>query len=342
MHKTITSHRLSTIVVRAAAATFLAAAGTLGLYAQQSAGTAPSLPVVNFDASLAAPLKFAPLNLSPSSSSDDLNYSSSTGAAETASAEGFMSSEGAQPPPRRRYSRPNYNDSRTNADGSPKYDFLVGGGFGLPVGGTHAYLTTGWGLQVGGGRNLNKHFGVDLQFDYDHFGFQTSTLNRLLDIYDNDLGFVDQNGNPLSQLGGSSHVWSFTLNPRYTFHDGDKYGAYAVVGVGFYHKTATFTTPYIGQYCDPYYGYCYNYQADAPIDTYTSNAPGFNAGFGMTYKFSRFASQRFYAEARYVFVDNQRRTFFEPSSDGTITNWNVFPENSARTTYIPVKFGIRF
>jgi hypothetical protein len=331
----ISRNRLYSTIGRAAAVTFLAAAGTLGLHAQQSAGTASSLPVINLKTSL-----IAPLNLSaPVSSSDDLSYSSSVGSDELANAETFSLSNSAdQPPPRRRYGRPNYNDSRTNADGSPKYDFFGGGGFGLSTGGTHNYLSAaGWGLQVGGGRNFNKKIAINLQFDYDHFGFQTATLNNLLAIY-SSLGATDGNGNPISELGGTSHVWSFSLDPKYTFFEGDKYGVYGVIGVGFYHKTANFTTPGIAEYCDPFYG-CIQYQANETLDKYTSNAPGFNAGIGMTYKFSRFASQRFYAEARYVFVDNSAKPF---DISGETAYFNAFPQNSAKTTYIPVKFGIRF
>jgi hypothetical protein len=331
----ISRNRLYSTLGRAAAVTFLAAAGTLGLHAQQSAGTASSLPVINLKTSL-----IAPLNLSaPVSSSDDLSYSSSVGSDELANAETFSLSNSAdQPPPRRRYGRPNYNDSRTNADGSPKYDFFGGGGFGLSTGGTHNYLSAaGWGLQVGGGRNFNKKIAINLQFDYDHFGFQTATLNNLLAIY-SSLGATDGNGNPISELGGTSHVWSFSLDPKYTFFEGDKYGVYGVIGVGFYHKTANFTTPGVAEYCDPFYG-CIQYQANETLDKYTSNAPGFNAGIGMTYKFSRFASQRFYAEARYVFVDNSAKPF---DISGETAYFNAFPQNSAKTTYIPVKFGIRF
>jgi hypothetical protein len=317
------------MIGRTAAVTFLAAAGTRGLNAQQSAGTSQLQPAINLKASLTAPLDL--------SIPDDLNYSSSVGTTETASAENyFLASDADQPPPRRTYSRPNYNDSHTNPDGSPKYSFLAGGGFVVPVGGTHNYLTTGWGLQLGGGRNFNKTFGVMLQFDYDHFGFQTQTLNNLLAIY-NSLGATDQFGNSLSVLGGTSHDWSFTVDPVVNFYTSDTWGAYVVGGLGFYHKTANFTIPGIGQYCS-YYG-CYTYQADQTIDKYTSNAFGLNGGFGVTYRFSRFATQRLYAEARYVWTDNQPRPF-----DVSLTTpyFNAFPQNSARTTYIPVKFGIRF
>jgi hypothetical protein len=338
MHTTISRNRLSAIMGRTAAVTFLAAAGTLGLYGQQSAGTAQTLPAINLKASLAAPLDLStPALTTP----DELNYSSSIGDTTTASAENFLNFDAAQPPPRRRYGRPNYNDSRTNPDGSSKYTFLAGGGFNMPTGGTHNYLSTGWNIQVGGGRNFNKTFGVLAQFDYDHLGFQTATLNNLLAIY-NSLGATDQNGNQLTQLGGTSHIWSFTVDPIINYYTSDTWGAYVVGGVGFYHKTANFTIPGIGTYCDPFYG-CYEYQANQTIDKYTSNAFGANAGIGFTYKASRFASTKFYGEARYVWTDNSRRPYEDGSTAAAnSTYFNVFPQNSAPTTYLPITFGVRF
>jgi hypothetical protein len=321
---------LSSFFGRTAAVTFLAAVGTLGLQAQQSAGTTPSLPPISLKSSLAAPLDL--------STPDDLKYSSSVGNEETANAETFnLSSDEGQPPPRRKYSRPNYNDSRTNSDGSAKYTFFVGGGFTLPVGGSHNYLATSYNIQAGAGRNFNKTFGVNVQFDWDNFGFQTSTLNNQLAIY-NALnaaaGFA-----PLPQLGGTSHVWSFTVDPIANFYSSDTFGAYAIGGVGFYHKTANFTVPTIGVQCDPFFG-CFQFQANQTIDKYTSNAFGVNAGLGMTYKFSRFAGERFYVEARYVYTFNSPRAFSLGDVNGN--GFNVFPQNSAKTGFIPVTFGIRF
>jgi hypothetical protein len=335
MHTTLSRNCSFANLARAAAIVFLAAAGASGLYAQQSSGTAQTASVINLKASLVAPLDLSTPTLS---TPDDPSYSSSKMDNTVASAENFLDFAGAQPPPRRRrYGRPNYNDSRTNPDGSNKYTFAVGGGFNLPTGGTHNYLTTGYNFQVGGGRNFNKTFGVLAQFDYDHFGFQTATLNNLLTLY-NSLGAVDQNGDPLSQLGGSSHVWSLTLDPIINYYTSDSWGAYVIGGAGFYHKTANFTIPGVGTYCDPYYG-CYQYQANQTIDKYTSNAFGLNGGFGFTYKTSRFSSAKLFAEARYVWTDNQPRPF---DDSGATDYFNVFPQNSARTTYIPVTFGIRF
>jgi len=330
MQTKITGNRLHRILGHTAAVTFLAATGSMSLHAQQSAGTASPLPPVNIKASLAAPLNlYTP---------DDLSYSSSTGGAETASAVDFnLSSDATQPPPRRRYSRPNYNDSRTNSDGSAKYTFLAGGGFTLPTGGTHSVLDTSWKIQAGVGRNFNKTFGIIAQFDYDNFGINTSTLNQQLAIYNalNEAsGFPD-----LPQLGGSSHDWSFTLNPIINYYTSDTKGAYVVGGLGFYHKTANFTTPSTGVECD-IFGNCFQITENQTIDKYTSNAFGVNAGLGFTYKLSRFASTRFYVEGRYVYTFNSQRDFSLGDANGN--NFNVFPQNSAKTSYIPITFGLRF
>jgi len=115
--------------------------------------------------------------------------------------------------------------------------------------------------------------------------------------------------------------------------------------VGFYHKVSNFLTPETGIYFDPFYGPI-SYTANQVIDHYTSNAVGFNAGLGVTYKFSRFSNERFYAEARYVFVDNSKRNGITVANENSSpTNYlvaNDFPANSNRTGYFPVKFGIRF
>jgi type II secretory pathway pseudopilin PulG len=335
MHMTISKNCLFNFIGRSAAVTVLSAAATLGLHAQQSAGTTPSLPPISLEASLAAPLDL--------SLPDDLKYSSSIENAETANLETFnLGSDAGQPPPRRRYSRPNYSDSHTNSDGSAKYTFFVGGGFTLPVGGTHNYLAPSYDVQAGAGRNFNKKYGVNVQFDWDNFGFQTATLNNQLAIYNGLCTPAEEAAGdctPFTQLGGNSHVWSFTVDPIMNFYSSDTFGAYVTGGGGFYHKTANFTTPAIGEYCSPFYG-CIEYQANQTIDKYTSNAFGVNGGVGMTYKFSRFAGEKFYVEGRYVYTFNSARAFSYGDANGN--GFNVFPQNSAKTSFIPITFGVRF
>ena len=334
------SQRPLRFIARTAVIFAVGTAAAFSLHAQQAASPAKTAFLV--PAPSAASLIAA--NDLPST----IGYSTSAGAAETESAISFMSSSlvadpSPQPPPRRYGRRPVYADSHHNADGSNKYAFFFGGGVALPTGGTHNYLSTGYSLQGGGGRNFNKKLALLAQFDYNHFGIQTGTLNSLLLEYQG-LGAQDPSGATLSVLGGNSHIWSFTLDPMYTYMEGDKVGGYVIGGVGFYHKVTDFTVPTEGEYYDPYYGYV-SYAANATLDSYVSNAAGFNGGFGLTYKASRFSDLKFYAEARYVYTANQKKPFY----DGTGTNptgnanyFNVFPQNSAKTTYIPITFGLRF
>src|SRR6266702_6989230 len=114
----------------------------------------------------------------------------------------------AQPPQRRRYGRPNYTDSSHNGDGSNRWTFAAGAGFTAPVGITHKYLTPSYDLQLAGGRNFNKTYGLLLGFDFHNFGMQQQALNNQLAVYqayDPSAGFTS--------LSGSSHVWSFSLDP---------------------------------------------------------------------------------------------------------------------------------
>jgi hypothetical protein len=329
------SLRPSVLVCRFAAVALFTCASTLGLQAQQQpdAAQAPSAP------QLAAPgyrLDLKQVDLSSLNLSDGVSYSSSAapvGTPETATLD-FKGLEGLQPPPRR-YGRPRYNDSNHNADGSPKYAFIAGVGIGgIPTGNLHKYDTASYGFQVGGGRNFNKHVGVLAQFDYDHFGLQGNVINNQSVLY---FGTTGQG------LDGNSHIWSFSLDPVFNFYSSEGIGAYAVVGVGFYHKVTNFTLPQTA--CADYYCF-YQYLVNENVDHYTSNAPGFNGGLGLTFKPSRFASERFYIEGRYVFIDNSQRagvTINTPTATlASYTGSNYYPANSNRSTYIPIKVGLRF
>ncbi len=263
---------------------------------------------------------------------------------------------------RQRYGRPRYRGGNTNADGSPKYDFFVGGGFGMPTGNQFNYATTSWGFGGGGGRMFNAHVGVNLEFNYDKFGMSGATLNNQENLYNNYINNYNvycatnpsdpacSNGaaTPIAGLDGTNHVWSFTLDPIYNLRKGEGLGAYVVGGAGFYHKVADFTVPSESEYCDYYYG-CYPIQSNQIIDHYTSNALGVNFGFGVDYKFSRFASERLYGEIRYVYIFNQYKPGVDAATcttqtclSSTASATNDFPYNSQRTAYLPIKFGLRF
>jgi hypothetical protein len=335
----IGSIRLSLNLRRLSAIVLFAGASTIALHAQQdvSADNQPAAQLVADAGKTPVDLSTTIARLSYSSSSSDVDTPvDPVAAARLNLAEGIGS--GLQPPPRRRYGRPRYNDSSHNPDGSNKWAFMAGAGFTAPVGNTYHYLNTSYAFQVGAGRNFNKNFSVMAQFDYDRFGFNGRTIFNQESLYDFYCGPGCADG-----LDGSSHVWSFTLNPTYHVDITPTVGAYGVVGVGFYHKVANFTTPQtvcLDIFCE------FEGTENETFDHYTSNAPGFNGGFGFTYKASRFSSERLYAEARYVFVDNSQRQGVTVNDSTTVLNaytgTNAYPANSNRTTYTVYKLGIRF
>ena len=327
------------------------AAGQVGAGAQQS-GAAAQTPL-----NLQLPVSESMVSSSASEGSDALvNEAKAEPGAPNFAA---MMHEGG----RQNSRRPRYGSSYTNADGSDKWMGYGGGGFGLPVGNTNNYLSIGYGFQVGGGRQFSKHFALPVEFDWDHFGFTQQNLDNQTTIYNTFLAdFAPSLGSNAVTgiLGGGSHVWSFTIDPTYTFYTNHSWGAYVVGGVGFYHKTAAFTVP-APAICGGGYGYGgYGYGgigyggigyggffpciASATFDKYTSNAPGFNGGAGITYKFSDYSSIQLYGELRYVFVANSAKPGITVNNLNAITatTTNFYPANSMHTEYIPFKFGIRF
>lgn len=259
-----------------------------------------------------------------------------------------------------RSGRPRYRGGNQNPDGSNKYEFYAGVGLTAPVGNTHEYYTPDYAIQVGVGRNFSDKWGVNVEFNWDNMNLQGNTLmnqqnlyNTYINIYNNycttnpsDPNCADAPASTISGLDAYSHIWSFSLQPVYKIPVNEGLGAYVTGGIGFYHKITTFTEPETG--CDPfyaaYYGICIEDSANEPIDSYTSNAPGVNAGLGLTYKFSRFSNERFYIEAKYVYTFNSQRqgVTVQTASAANINETNDFPANSNRTSWVPIKVGIRF
>jgi hypothetical protein len=256
---------------------------------------------------------------------------------------------------RRRYGRPRYRGGNTNPDGSNKWMGYGGVGFAQPIGNTWHYDTPSWAFHVGFGRQFSYKFAVPVEFSYDNFGLTGQTINNQFTLYNNQINFIcSQPANasncatngvtPFTSLDGNAHVWSFSLEPTYTFLNpsGEGFGSYVLAGAGYYHKVTNFTTPTVEEEC---YYFCEEYEANAVVDHYTSNAPGFNAGIGFTYKMSHFSNLRLYAEARYTIILNSQRTgvnVFSPVNNTTVAVANDYAPNSNRTTYIPIKFGVRF
>ncbi len=331
------------IACRVAAFSFLMAGTASLIEAQQSSSVVPAPRAPLFLASESTPLDLTGTSSSSSSSSD-----ATPSYAKLDLDSAALGSS--QPPPRRTYGRPNYSGGNTNPDGSAKYFGLGGFGMAMPIGNTHKYETLSWGFQGGAGRNFNKTVGVDVEFNYDHFGLQGATLNNQNYIYNfctiAEAALEECSEGPAAagagaQIDGNNHVWSFTLNPTFTIPTEGSWGAYGGVGGGYYHKVTNFTTPTVEEEC---YYFCEEVQVNANFDHYSSNAFGVDGAVGITYKFSHFSNERFYVEARYVLMLNSQRTGVTSANVATssLTATDFYPANSNRTTYIPIKVGIRF
>ena len=240
--------------------------------------------------------------------------------------------EGGQPPIGR-HRRPRVRRAPYNPDGSLKYSFFAGGGFTSPTGQTSDSYATGFRFVGGAGRNFNRLVGLFLQFDWDGLSVRNDVLARLLPVYQQACGTVCTGSVP-AEIFGSSHLWSFTLDPTYTFAGTRRTNAYMVAGVGFFHKFTRFSAPAATSSCNG----CAQSPVTQQIDSYTSNAPGFNGGIGVTRQIAR-SDARIYGEVRYTFVNNQAR----PANTAAIgSGFNAFPAGTETTHMLPVTFGIRF
>jgi len=160
------------------------------------------------------------------------------------------------------------------------YAFEGGGGVSMPTGTTGDRVNTGWNLLFGGGYKFNPKVSALLEYHLDRF----SLTNALL-----------QNAN---QPDGFATYWSFTLNPRYTFHPKGNLSGYATAGYGIYHRRIAFTDPSQATgYCDYFSGYCYG--SGAPVIAEFDNFKGgYNVGGGASYALGG-GSLKFFTDVRF-------------------------------------------
>jgi hypothetical protein len=188
------------------------------------------------------------------------------------------------------------------------YTFAFGGGFDIPAGQTSKYQTPGFNVKIAGGYNLNRMLGAQVEYNYDHFGIPQAQLNRV------------------KEPNGDVHLWSIGIDPFINIPTRGKVQPYVIGGVGFYRKVTEFTEPYASCYY-----YCYS--ASAIVAHFSNNAFGANGGIGFNFRASRWNDVKFFAEARYVWVNNSQSS--NSASDG------YSPAND-RTGYFPATFGVRF
>jgi hypothetical protein len=170
-----------------------------------------------------------------------------------------------------------------------KLNFSMGGGLTVPLNPIAKFAGAGGSFLASSGYNVDQHSSIVGQFMWD--GLPPSV-------------------GAIAQLNGiSSHVnlYSMTADYKYRTGLGKTFGAYAIVGGGWYYrnsgisKSTFISTPTVCQPIYPYYGYtCSNgYVNTVGVSAGTSSF-GANGGIGLTLKVKD--GWKFFVESRYVYA----------------------------------------
>jgi hypothetical protein len=180
----------------------------------------------------------------------------------------------------------------------PPFTFNAGAGFTNPIGTFGRYNDVGWNVQGGAGFNFNSWVSLMADVGFNNMGINGATLSNF--------------GAP----GGTSQIWSFTLDPVVHLTGKRRFDLYVTGGGGDYRVQSQLTTPVGGFAPTPFGGVPVfgNYV----LSSYSVNKPGFDAGLGVNLG-SKWRA-KFYAEAKYN---------------------RIYTSNGV-TDFIPVTFGVRF
>jgi len=179
-----------------------------------------------------------------------------------------------------------------------RYNFTVGAGPGFGKGEVAAFVGNSGQVELGGGMNFSRLFGVDAEYMYYNLGFRPSVIQNQ------------------SLPGAGGHLQSMSLDgivnvPRHL----GKFGAYGIFGIGFYRRSvAANNLPLQPEAtCQPAWIRWWDINCigsnppavpppPAPAQTLSSfsrDAGGFNFGGGMTYRLNYLNHAKLYIEYRY-------------------------------------------
>jgi Outer membrane protein beta-barrel domain len=164
-----------------------------------------------------------------------------------------------------------------------KWNFNVGGGIGFPHGELSDFVNDGANFVVGGGYNLNRYLSTNGEFMWHDLPINSATKEAL------------------QTPGASARQYALTVDPMFRISLGRRLGAYAIGGVGWYHRSGETTTPGLAVVCDPYWSWWYGCTiGEVQIITGSTSADAFgeNFGGGLTYRLGE-SGIKFYTEVRY-------------------------------------------
>lgn len=188
------------------------------------------------------------------------------------------------------------------------WTFNVGGGASLTSGTTGKYVRGG-GLLAAAGvtRNVNKYFGLRLDFQYDNLPLKDSALQAA------------------QAPGANSHVYALNLGPIVNVPVNRDWGGYIIGGAGFFHRSGKLdsSTALPGSACNGFFtwwGHCFAGSLPISGDFLHSSLNEFGGYFGAGITRKVTANVEIYGEFR-----------FEHGSRDKIT-----------TDYRPISVGVRW
>lgn len=192
---------------------------------------------------------------------------------------------------------------------APKFNFNIGGGFGLPQGNLSNFANMGGNFVAGGGLNLGQATSFNGEFMWQDMPPKSS--------------IVALTGAP----DGSARTYSLTGNLMFHSPEAHHAGAYIIGGGGWYHRSWELTRPSIsvGTVCLPSYAFwgvvCDNglVESTTELNSGSNNGFGWNVGAGVTFRLGE-SHTKLYSEVRY----------------------HVAYYDTLDTRILPVTFGVRW
>jgi Outer membrane protein beta-barrel domain len=172
----------------------------------------------------------------------------------------------------------------------PRYNFDVGGGYGIGRGDVGKFVGNSFQIEAGVGMNFNRMFGFNAEYMYYNLNLRPSVAN----------------GQSINNASGYMNSWSLNGLVRSPYHLGD-WGAYGIFGVGFYQRIVSSTTGPIpaGSTCQPAWVwwdiYCVNgfVLTQQSLRSNTKVAGGYNFGGGITRRLHHWHNTSLFVEFRY-------------------------------------------
>ncbi|HEY0309259.1 MAG TPA: hypothetical protein VGB94_13945, partial [Acidobacteriaceae bacterium] len=190
-------------------------------------------------------------------------------------------------------------------------------GISQAAGAAKKYQNLGWNVHLGGGMNFNRWIGALIEYDFNDFGVRNSEMQTLFGSNYKSTG-----------LYGRVHIWSFTVDPIVKYHRTEQTEEYLIGGGGYYRTRSRFSAPANGTN-----GAAGGLNPTHLVDAVADNAWGMNIGTGIMWKVSYLEDAKYFAEARYVWVNGP------PLPDDSNKLYGV---STQRTGYFPVTVGIRW